>query len=60
MTRTLITMLVVASVAGCNSSGESRSTSPSPAPATATPSIQIEKTDELIATLKSQKTINDQ
>ncbi|EGQ7939374.1 chromosome partitioning protein ParA [Vibrio vulnificus] len=58
MTRTLITMLVVASVAGCNSSGESRSTSPSPA--TATPSIQIEKTDELIATLKSQKTINDQ
>ncbi|HDY7719917.1 TPA: chromosome partitioning protein ParA [Vibrio vulnificus] len=58
MTRTLITMLVVASIAGCNSSGESRSTSPSPA--TATPSIQIEKTDELIATLKSQKTINDQ
>ncbi|HFQ5008773.1 TPA: chromosome partitioning protein ParA [Vibrio vulnificus] len=58
MTRTLMTMLVVASVAGCNSSGESRSTSPSPA--TATPSIQIEKTDELIATLKSQKTINDQ
>ncbi|EMF7427572.1 chromosome partitioning protein ParA [Vibrio vulnificus] len=58
MTRTLMTMLVVASIAGCNSSGESRSTSPSPA--TATPSIQIEKTDELIATLKSQKTINDQ
>ncbi|EJE8669185.1 chromosome partitioning protein ParA [Vibrio vulnificus] len=58
MTRTLMTMLVVASVAGCNSSGESRSTSPSPA--SATPSIQIEKTDELIATLKSQKTINDQ
>ncbi|MCA3955882.1 chromosome partitioning protein ParA [Vibrio vulnificus] len=58
MTRTLMTMLVVASVAGCNSSGDSRSTSPSPA--TATPSIQIEKTDELIATLKSQKTINDQ
>ncbi|ENO1849232.1 chromosome partitioning protein ParA [Vibrio vulnificus] len=58
MTLTLITMLVVASIAGCNSSGESRSTSPSPA--TATPSIQIEKTDELIATLKSQKTINDQ
>ncbi|EIO3975576.1 chromosome partitioning protein ParA [Vibrio vulnificus] len=58
MTRTLMTMLVVASVAGCNSSGESRSTSPSPA--TATPSIQIEKTDELIATLKNQKTINDQ
>ncbi|HAS6339586.1 TPA: chromosome partitioning protein ParA [Vibrio vulnificus] len=56
MTRTLITMLVVASVAGCNSSGESRSTSPSPA----TASIQIEKTDELIAILKSQKTINDQ
>ncbi|EJO9874489.1 chromosome partitioning protein ParA [Vibrio vulnificus] len=58
MTRTLITMLVVASIAGCNSSGDSRSTSPSPA--TVTPSIQIEKTDELIATLKSQKTINDQ
>ncbi|HAT8542770.1 chromosome partitioning protein ParA [Vibrio vulnificus] len=58
MTRTLMTMLVVASIAGCYSSGESRSTSPSPA--TATPSIQIEKTDELIATLKSQKTINDQ
>ncbi|EGR8991202.1 chromosome partitioning protein ParA [Vibrio vulnificus] len=58
MTLTLITMLVVASIAGCNSSGESRSTSPSPA--TATPSIQIEKTDELIATLKNQKTINDQ
>ncbi|AVW99116.1 chromosome partitioning protein ParA [Vibrio vulnificus] len=58
MTRTLMTMLVVASVAGCNSSSDSRSTSPSPA--TATPSIQIEKTDELIATLKSQKTINDQ
>ncbi|EHI9240173.1 chromosome partitioning protein ParA [Vibrio vulnificus] len=58
MTRTLMTMLVVTSVAGCNSSGESRSTSPSPA--TATPSIQIEKTDELIATLKNQKTINDQ
>ncbi|POC02903.1 chromosome partitioning protein ParA [Vibrio vulnificus] len=58
MTRTLMTMLVVASVAGCNSSGDSRSTSPSPA--SATPSIQIEKTDELIATLKSQKTINDQ
>ncbi|OJI55427.1 hypothetical protein VFL11327_03775 [Vibrio fluvialis] len=51
MTRTLMTMLVVASVAGCNSSGESRSTSPSPA--TATPSIQIEKTDELIATVRS-------
>ncbi|PJO13658.1 chromosome partitioning protein ParA [Vibrio vulnificus] len=58
MTRTLMTMLVVASIAGCNSSGDSRSTSPSPA--SATPSIQIEKTDELIATLKSQKTINDQ
>ncbi|EHI9271936.1 chromosome partitioning protein ParA [Vibrio vulnificus] len=58
MTRTLMTMLVVASVAGCNSSSDSRSTSPSPA--SATPSIQIEKTDELIATLKSQKTINDQ
>ncbi|POB67721.1 chromosome partitioning protein ParA, partial [Vibrio vulnificus] len=51
MTRTLMTMLVVASIAGCNSSGDSRSTSPSPA--SATPSIQIEKTDELIATLKS-------
>ncbi|MCU8503757.1 chromosome partitioning protein ParA [Vibrio vulnificus] len=58
MTRTLMTMLVVASVAGCNSSSDSRSTSPSPASATS--SIQIEKTDELIATLKSQKTINDQ
>ncbi|ELV8652318.1 chromosome partitioning protein ParA, partial [Vibrio vulnificus] len=44
--------------AGCNSSGESRSTLPSPT--SATPSIQIDKTDELIATLKSQKTINDQ
>ncbi|HAS8293936.1 TPA: chromosome partitioning protein ParA, partial [Vibrio vulnificus] len=31
MTRTLMTMLVVASIAGCNSSGDSRSTSPSPA-----------------------------
>ncbi|HFQ5443234.1 TPA: chromosome partitioning protein ParA [Vibrio vulnificus] len=58
MTRTLMTILVVASIAGCNSSDDSRSTSPSPA--SATPSIQIEKTDELIATLKSQKTINDQ
>ncbi|HAS8492648.1 TPA: chromosome partitioning protein ParA, partial [Vibrio vulnificus] len=26
MTRTLMTMLVVASIAGCNSSGDSRST----------------------------------
>ncbi|KYN84582.1 chromosome partitioning protein ParA [Vibrio cidicii] len=58
MTRTLMTMLVVASVAGCNSSGDSRSAPPSLP--FAAPSIQIEKTDELIATLKSQKTINDQ